>query len=76
MSFTHPQNSPFHIEVFIYKNRVKRALVDNGASLNICMLNLVKSLGYTEDIVDPKKRSQSLCMIMKRDPLKAGSSYP
>lgn len=56
MSIIQPQNSPLHIEVFILRNRVKRALVDGGAGPNICTLNLVKALGYTEDVVDPRKK--------------------
>lgn len=56
MSAIHPQKSPLHIEVFIYKNRVKRALVDGRAGLNIFILNLVKALGYIEDVVDHKKK--------------------
>ena len=56
MYIFHPQNSPLHIKVFIHRNRVKRALVDEGAGLNICTLSLVKALRYTEDAVDPKKK--------------------
>ena len=56
MSVIQPQNSPLHIEVFIHRNRVKRALVDGGAGLNICTLSLVKALGYTKDVVDPRKK--------------------
>ena len=32
-------------------------MIDAGASLNICSLNLVKQLGYLEDTVDPAKRT-------------------
>ena len=56
MSIIHPQNSLLHIEVFIHKNRVKRALVDGGVGLKIYTLNLVWALGYVEDVVDPKKK--------------------
>lgn len=51
-----PQNSALHIEVFIHKNRVKRALVDGGAGFNIFTLNLVKALVYTKYVVDPRKK--------------------
>ena len=51
-----PQNFSLHVEVFIHRNRVKRALVDSGAGLNTCTLNLVKSLGYIEGDVDPRKK--------------------
>ena len=55
MSVIQPQNFPLHIEFFIDSNRVKRALVDGGAGLNIYTLNLVIALGYIEDVVDPRK---------------------
>lgn len=51
-----PQNSPLHIEVFIHRNWVKRALVNCGASINICTLSLVKALRYKKDVVDPRKK--------------------
>lgn len=54
--FIHPQNDPLHIEVFIHRNKVKRALVDSGVGLKIFMLNLVRALGYTKDAVDPKNK--------------------
>ena len=56
MSIIQPQNSPLNFDVFIHRNRVKRALVDGGASLNIFTLNLVKVLGYAEDVIDPRKK--------------------
>ena len=31
-------------------------MVDDGANLKIYTLNLVKALGYTEDVMDPKKK--------------------
>ena len=30
-------------------------MVDGGVGLNICTLNLVKALGYIEDVVDLRK---------------------
>ena len=56
MSVIQPQNSPLHIEVFIHRNKVKGELVDGGLGLNICKLNLVKSLRYIEDAIDPRKK--------------------
>ena len=31
-------------------------MVDGEAGLNICTFNLVKALGYTKDVVDPRKK--------------------
>ena len=31
-------------------------MVDSGVGLNICTLKLVKALGYTKDVVDPRKK--------------------
>lgn len=56
MSLNHPQNLPLHIEVLIQKHRVKRVLIDGGAGLNICTLNLVKALGFYEGAIDSKKK--------------------
>ena len=56
MSVIQPQKSPLHIKVFIHRNRLKRALVDGGESLNIFTLNLVKAVGYTKDVVNPRKK--------------------
>lgn len=38
-------NDPLHLEVFVHKHKIKRVLIDGGASLNICISNLVKALG-------------------------------
>ena len=56
MSLNHPQKFPLHIEVLIHKHRVKRVLIDGGASLNICTLSLLKDLGFSEEAIDPKKK--------------------
>lgn len=56
MSITHPQNFLLHIEFLIQRHRVKRFLIDGGASLNICTLNLVKSLGLSKSSIDPKNQ--------------------
>lgn len=49
-------NDPLHLEVFMHKNKIKRVLIDGGASLNICTLNFVKALGYLELHIDPNKK--------------------
>lgn len=56
ISIIQAQNSCLHIKDFIHRNKVKRALVDGGAGLKIFTLNLVKSLGYMKDVVDPRKK--------------------
>lgn len=55
-SLQHPHNAPLHVEVSINKTRVKRVLIDGGACLNICVLSLIKALGYSENAIDPKKK--------------------
>ncbi|GLJ56032.1 hypothetical protein SUGI_1203060 [Cryptomeria japonica] len=49
---TQPHNAPLHIEAFIYKNRIKRVLIDGGAGLNIYRLNTIKQLGYSKKVVN------------------------
>ncbi|GLJ30963.1 hypothetical protein SUGI_0618000 [Cryptomeria japonica] len=56
MSLQHPHNAPLHIEILIHKTRVKHVLIDSGAGLNICSLSLVRALGYSEDVVDVRKK--------------------
>lgn len=53
---SHPHNTPLHIEVIIYKHRVKRVLIDGGAGLNICTLKLIHALGFLEESIDPRKK--------------------
>lgn len=56
MSLQHPHNAPLQIEIPIHKMHVKRVLIDYGAGLNICSLSLVCALGYSEDVVDHRKK--------------------
>ena len=56
MSVIQPENSPLHIEIFIHRNRVKGALVDDGAGLNFFTLNPIRSLGYIEDVLNPRNK--------------------
>lgn len=46
ISISHPHNQPLHIEVSIQQFRVKRILINGGASLNICTFKLVKVLSF------------------------------
>lgn len=56
MSLQHPHNPLLHIEVLIHKTHVKCILVDGGEGLNICALSLVHALGFSEEVVDPRKK--------------------
>lgn len=53
---SHPHNTPLHIEVLVYKHRVKRLLIDGRAGLNICTLKLIRALGFSEKSIDPCKK--------------------
>lgn len=55
-SLNHPHNQPLHIEVMIHKHRVKCVLIDGGAGLNIYTYNLITQLGYSENVIDPRKK--------------------
>ena len=55
-SVTHPYNLALHIEVMIHRTRVRRVLIDGGAGLNICTLTLIKALGYSEEVIDTRKK--------------------
>lgn len=57
MSLNHLHNIPLHIEVMIHKSCFKHVLIDGEAGLNICILNLVKALGYSKDVVDPRRKT-------------------
>lgn len=49
-------NVPLHLEVVIHNKIIKRVLIDGGASLNICTLNMIKALRYLENYIDPTKK--------------------
>ena len=49
-------NDPLYLEVFIHNAKVRHVLIDGGAGLNICTLQVVKNLGYTEEDVDSSRR--------------------
>ncbi|GLJ42550.1 hypothetical protein SUGI_0882160 [Cryptomeria japonica] len=51
-SLSQPHNAPLHIEAFLHKHRIKRVLIDGGAGLNICTLNTIIQLGYSEKAVN------------------------
>ena len=55
-SLSHPYNQTLHIEVLIQNRRVKRVLIDGGASLNICSYSLITQLGFSEMAIDPRKK--------------------
>ena len=56
VSINHPHNAALHIEVLIHKHHVKRVLIDGGTGLNICTLKLVYTLGYLENVIDPRRK--------------------
>ena len=49
-------NMLLHIEVLIQKHKIKRVLIDNGFSLNLCTLKMIHLLGLPEDFLDINKR--------------------
>lgn len=49
-------NNPLNLEVFVHKHTIRRVFIDGGVSLNICALNLVKALGYSEYSIDAFKK--------------------
>ena len=49
-------NDPLYLEVFIHNAKVRRVLIDGGAGLNICILQVVKNLGYTKEDVNSSRR--------------------
>lgn len=55
-SLSHLHNTPLHIEVIVYKHRVKKVLIDGGVGLNICTLKLIHTLGFSEESIDPHKK--------------------
>lgn len=55
-SLHHPHNAPLHVEVTIHTTCVKYILIDGRASLKNCALNLIKALGYSKNVMDPKKK--------------------
>ena len=55
-SLSHPQNLALHIKVMIHRTRVRCVLIDGGVGLNICSLNLLKTLGYSKHVIDSKRR--------------------
>ena len=46
-------NDPLHLEVFVHNVKVRRVLIDGGVGMNICIIKVVKGLGYYENDVDP-----------------------
>ena len=55
-SLSHLHNLAIHIEVMIHRTHVRRVLIDGGVGLNICSLNLVNTLGYSEHVIDTKRK--------------------
>ena len=53
LAISQPHNAPLHIEVVVNSHKIKRVLIDGGASLNICTLKLVLTLGFSKNVVDP-----------------------
>lgn len=56
VSLSHLHNTLLHIDVLVYKHRVKCVLIDGGAGLNIYTLKLVSALGFSEKVNYPKKK--------------------
>ena len=55
-SLSHPHNQPLHIKVVIHQKHVCRVLIDNGASLNIVSVALLRQLDYSKEYIDPHHR--------------------
>lgn len=56
ISLSHPHNTPLHIKFLVYKHQVKHVLIEGGVGLNIYTLKLVHALGFSEKVIDPKKK--------------------
>ncbi|KAL4183008.1 hypothetical protein AMTRI_Chr11g153070 [Amborella trichopoda] len=44
---------PLHIIIFMKGYEIRRVLVDNGASLNICLMKMMKQIGKRLDNFEP-----------------------
>ena len=55
-SLSHPNNLSLHIKVMIHKTHVRHVLIDGGVGLNICSLSHLKMLGYSEKIIDTRRK--------------------
>ena len=53
---SHLHNLALHIEVMIYKTHVRCVLIDGGVGLNIFSLSHLKILGYSEKIIDTRRK--------------------
>ena len=53
---SHPHNISLHIEVMIYITHVKCISIDGGVGLNICSLSLLQTLGYSEQVIDTRRK--------------------
>ena len=56
LSIYQSHNAPLHIEVLVQSHKIKGVLIDGGARLNICTLQLVLVVGFSKNAVDPKKK--------------------
>ncbi|KAH9295807.1 hypothetical protein KI387_039395, partial [Taxus chinensis] len=45
-------NNSLYIEAYVTNHKVKRVLIDNGATLNICSIKMLCCLGHTIDDLD------------------------
>ena len=55
-SLSHPNNLSLHIKVMIYKTHVIHVLIDGSVGLNIFSLSHLKMLGYSEKIIDTRRK--------------------
>ena len=55
-SLIHLHNLALHIEVMIHRTHVRRVLIEWGVGLNICSLSLLKTLGYSEQVIDTRRK--------------------
>lgn len=49
-------NDPLYLEAYIHKKKVRRLLIDRGASINICTLKFIKAFNYSKLRIDSTKR--------------------
>lgn len=55
-SLSHPHNIALHIEDVIHKTCVRCMLIDGSVGLNIFSLSLLKTLGFSEQVINTRRK--------------------
>lgn len=55
-SLIHLHNLSLDFEVMIHKTCVKHMLIDGGVGLNICFVSLLQTLGFSEQVIDTRRK--------------------